>query len=416
MSTSSALPILSIITLIQCTISGVFGPILLQILISAHLDADVISHITKSFGNSMFSVVLVYLLCPAYLFLAPIAGAYSDQWGRKQLLCITITASILGYGLIWFSLSCGNECLFLLGLFFFSASKIYLPTAMTVLSDIKKDKKNEISIAFGLMYLILLIIIFAAQYGYYLLRHHYEDISFFTEKILLILVLLEIFNLILAIVALPETLNKKPGLKRPLVPRILSQIANLFENKKLPKLFGLLLFVSFFWSLYFQSIYQVLNKKFDFTNGQTEMFIFYHLTLMLIGVTLLYRYFIKRVNYRRIVTIFRVTAIGFIGCGLFPSLLFAQLFFIIPLALGSIIIGPLLCSFIAKEWDHSQLGLLMGIIAPALTITWILSGILPIEFEGKLTTFSMLSLILGGIILLFLIRAFGKKLFIGELH
>lgn len=414
MRPANTLRLLSVMTLVQCTISGIFGPILLQILINVHLDPDVISHLGKYFGNGMFSVVLVYLLCPAFLFLAPLVGAYTDEWGRKKFLCAAIFASILGYALIWFSLGWANESLFLFGLFFFSASKTYLPIAMSAMSDLSTAKKKEFS--FGLIYLIMLMIIFASQYGYYVLEDHYDDIYLNMEKILVFLMIFEGLNLALAVFIFSESLRKKTPVKHPLVTRILFQVERTFKHKKIPALFGLLLCTSFFWSFYFQIIYETLTKKFGLSDAQSDQFILYYLTVMFLGALLLYRYFIKSITYHRTLSIFGLTSIGFIGCGLFSSSLVGQIIFVVPLAIGSIIIGPLLCSLISREWDKTQQGLLMGIIAPALVTTWIFSGIVSIALQDEFSRFAMPSLAVGGTIILGLVGTVGKKLFAGEKH
>lgn len=404
--------LLSLITLVQCTISGVFGPILLQILINAHLDPDVLSHLGKSFGNSMLSVVLVYLLCPAYLFLAPIVCAYTDGDGRKPFFCASILAAMLGYALIWFSLGWASEPLFLFGLFFFSASKIYLPIAMSIVTDLNKNKKREL--AFGFIYLILLTIIISSQYGYYLLKECDDNIYYFIEKILIILMVIETLNLALAVFIFPETHKKKSSLKHPLISRIMIQLTSIFENKKMPRLFFLLLLTSFLWSLYFQTIYNILIKNFDLTPHQSNKFILYQLCLMGLGVFIFYRFLLDKITYSRIMLILNTMALGFIGCGLFAFSLIGQIIFVIPLALGAIIAGPILSALISREWDRSQYGLLMGIIAPALTVTWILSGVIPIEYDGEYGAFSMLGITFGGTLILLLVKLWGRKLFLGE--
>lgn len=402
--------VLSIIILIQSFISGFFWPILLKILITLHLDQNTVSNLTRLEGNVMFSIYFVCLLCPAYLILSPIIGAYSDEHGRKKSLYKIMLAPILGYSLIWYSIQLNSLWLILGSLLLFSMSKLYLPLIMAMITDISAGKKR--AWFFGILHLMMFTIFLSTQFANTLLQNLNEPLNIFIRRALVLLIIFEVINFSIAAFILPETRKNIQDPKQLTAQLMISRILKIFTEKKVFGFFGWLFCLSFFWSLYSQLSYNIFTKKFHFNYHQLSLFMIYNFFIVAAGIIFVYPHVIKKMTLRFIVSVFGFLIIGFIGCGIFPSLT-GQLLFIIPLAGGIIVLLPLLLTLISNRLDSSQQGLMMGIMAPSTTIAYVLSGFISIKLIHYSTS-SILALATGGIFMFFLLVVSGKKLFSGE--
>ncbi len=411
MRNSQTFIVLSIIMLMQSLISGFFGPVLLQIMINLHLDQDLVSVLTRLDGSALFNICFICLLCPAYLILAPIVGAYSDKYGRKKYLCGTMIASILGYALIWCSIRWGSIWLLSGSLFLFSLSKIYLPLIMAVITDISIGEKR--AWRFGIFHLIMFFMFFSAQFGHILLKKHYEPLDIFINKSLIILIIGEVINFSIAAFILPETRKTIPNSKQLTAHFLLSRVLKIFSMEKIPLFFIWILCISFFWSLYSQLSYNILKTVFHFDYYKISLSMIYNFVIITTAILCVFSFYIKKMSYHFTKTIIYFLIMGFIGSGLFPSSI-GQLVFIIPLAGGMIIFATSVITLISKKTDDSDQGLLMGIIAPSVIVMYILSGIVAVKFSNYPVSYSQYAIVACGIFLMGLFLYSGKKLFLKE--
>ncbi len=364
--------LLLIILSIESINSGLFLPLLEKIISSLTLNQGILEDSGNSTADILLNSGFVTILSPAFLIFAPIIGYYSDIYGRKKLLLLAIASAAIGYALIFLGVKTNNITIMIIGFIILSLSNIDLPIILALTTDISTS--NNRSWYFALCFATTLLLQIAGQLGDKILQTPMISSTVQNINSLWLLVALELFNFILAIICLPETNHNHQSNPKVNLEIVLSTILQLFSFKNFRVLLVNLFIFYFVWGLYNESIFSYLTTKLSWSSNQATYFSWLEIGTILLVMLSVYQFLLKKYSHHLLLQIGVImTSIGFICCAIFHTSL-GQIIFIIPASIGISLAIPLFWSLLSFESDPTKQGLAMAFISISWVIAWMSSG------------------------------------------
>ena len=340
----------------------------------------------ETFGATPIVIgLIVASYAVASLIGAPLMGRFSDRYGRRPILLLSVAGTFLGYLLLGFAQPIGtyfaqlfasqNVNAFIIAVLF--ASRMLdgftggnITVAQAYISDVTDEKNRSrglgvIGSAFGLGFII------GPAIGGLLSRWGYSVPAFAAAGFAFI-------NLISIFFFLPEslTVERREAMMKHERPPITANA--LIAALKRPKV-GPLLMVRFFLMMafaLFQSIFALfaldrlkLNSQ---ATGLVLTFIgFYSVFIQGVGIGFLTKRFSEN---KIIITALWMMLLGFIGWAVTPDLP-VMLLVILPLSGGGWIANTLITSGITKAVSPEEIGGMLGFSTSLESITRVISPI-----------------------------------------
>ena len=313
----------------------------------------------------------------AQMIAAPLIGRLSDRWGRRPMLIISVTGTVIAF--LLFSFSQSLWMLFLSRILdgFLGGNTALAKAYITDITDNENRSKGLglIGAAFGLGFII------GPFSGGQL-----SKFGFMVPG--LVAAALSFINLIAVILWIPESLTDKQRVEAKSNPTTKFNLKNLLDTLKIPTA-GSLLIVNFWYSLgfmLFQVNFVLVAKESLNLSAQTTSML-----LSLVGImSVITQGFIigwisKKLKESQLIFIATITlAMGLIGWG-YAATVTQYIIVIIPISIAagivSVSLNSLLTKSIKKESIGGTLGLAQSQQTFAQVVTPIIGGPL-IQFFG----------------------------------
>jgi DHA1 family tetracycline resistance protein-like MFS transporter len=352
-------------------------------LLGFSLILPLLPYYAESFGaNATVIGFLVGSYAAAQLVGAPLLGRLSDRYGRRPILLLSVTGTLIGFILLglaepigrqlaeWFAPQAVN--IFILGVLF--ASRILdgltggnITVAQAYITDVTDEQSRArglgmIGAAFGLGFII------GPATGGALSRWGYNLPAFVAAAV-------SFLNLILIISLLPESLPVEQRKDQSLLNRPPFTFTALQQALKRPKV-GPLLYLRFFYGLAFatfQSIFSLYAEKIGLASQTTGFVLAYVGVLSVIVqgglIGLLTRRF--RDNVLLISGLWIMT-FGLLAWA-FTSQLWLLLIVLIPLAFAGGVLNTVIQSTLTKSVERQEVGGILGLTASLEAITRVIA-------------------------------------------
>jgi DHA1 family tetracycline resistance protein-like MFS transporter len=319
-------------------------------------------------------------------FGAPMLGALSDRFGRKPLLMISLTGTLIGYLLFAYAISSGS-----LALLFFSRllpgftggniSIVY--SSIADISDEKNKPRNFglVGMAFGLGF-----VIGPAVGG--LLADETVVNWFNPSTPFLFTAALTLLNIILVQTRFQETLKEtRVSSVNPFIG--VKNIVTSFREVNLRTIFTVVLLTSLGFSFFTQFFSVMLYEKFQFTEkGIGGLFGWIGLWLV-ITQGFLVRYLSRYFSSRSVVSVSLLTLSVFMACLLLPDKGFWFYLINPAIAISQGLTNPNMTTIVSSQAKADRQGEVLGInqsmqslgqVVPPMIAGWLntISGSLPI--------------------------------------
>jgi MFS transporter, DHA1 family, tetracycline resistance protein len=266
-------------------------PILAPLLIESELVLG--PGVDKETRNLLFGLVVATF--PALQFMgAPLLGALSDRVGRKRVLYLTISGSLISYLITAIGITRGDIVLLFLGRAVQGFSAGNLSVIYSAIADISsKDEKARnfglVGAAFGIGFVIGPLV------GGILSDSNYVSWFSFATPFWVSAGLVGI-NLLLVWAIFPETL-KEPNLNARITPwRGFENLARAATNPQLRSIFGVVFLFTFGFTFFTQMIQLFLIERFSFNQSDIGKLFGYVGVLLALTQGLIVRYLSRRVS------------------------------------------------------------------------------------------------------------------------
>lgn len=221
-----------------------------------------------SISQSTINLLLGLLIASyplAQFFAAPVLGKYSDRYGRKRLLIISLIGSFIGYGIFAVGILIGNVYILFISRILdglTGGNVSIVNSAIADISDSKNKTKNFglIGMAFGLGF------IFGPFIGGVLSDSNI--ISWFNLATpFWVAAILVFINIILLLFGFKESIKQKVHKPIHFLSSILD-IKKVINLKTLNIIFLTIFLINFGWSFFTQFFQIFLYDKFSYTSSQ----------------------------------------------------------------------------------------------------------------------------------------------------
>lgn len=309
------------------------------------------------------SVMVYGVLVASYSFMqfifAPIWGKLSDRKGRKPIIMIGLTGSVIGFFLLTlaFTVFQSIEMLFIARIVSGMFTAATLPTSQAFIADSTTEKDRAkgfgmIGAAFGLGFTI------GPGLGAIL-------VLFNVGLPAAVATLLAVFNLAWAIKELPESLTDEIRAQRAKAKKAelsRTDVLNLFKEKPtIPIIMAMFSTLTFAFVGMETTIILLGNARFGMTDSQGGLVLLVAGVVAIITQGGLIRPLSKKfqdLHLSLVGLLFLI--VGFIGLSTIQTLP-EILFWVIPISLGSSIGTPTLVSLLSKHAPQTQSGEILGI-------------------------------------------------------
>ena len=221
-----------------------------------------------SVSQSTINLLLGLLIASyplAQFFAAPVLGKYSDRYGRKRLLIISLIGSFIGYGIFAVGILIGNVYILFISRILDGLTGGNISIVNSAIADIS-DSKNKtknfglIGMAFGLGF------IFGPFIGGVLSDS--TIISWFNLATpFWVAAILVFINIILLLFGFKESIKQKVHKPIHFLSSILD-IKKVINLKTLNIIFLTIFLINFGWSFFTQFFQMFLYDKFSYTSSQ----------------------------------------------------------------------------------------------------------------------------------------------------
>lgn len=316
-----------------------------------------------AYRDALFSLTL--MLSPlAFIIFSPIIGHLSDRFGRKKALTSALFAACIGFVLPIIGITQKAISLILIGRLIAGASSSSQPVAQAGITDFTEGKQRALYLSLIGAAMTLGMVIGPVAGSLFSLENVTTPYWFAFALSLLNIVLLVAFY------QNPQQQRvHKTSTKR------LKQYAELIIKNKIWVLMLSFLLVEIAWSQYYQAAFLTLNQYFHYTVVKVTVFVAYVGLWMSIGLTVIYKYLIKRYSIESILAnSIMIAALAFIACNIpLPSI---QWIMTIP---ATICIGtayPSLLHIMSHRSDTQHQGYILGFASTMLGTAWMLTGLI----------------------------------------
>lgn len=367
MKTKQVLSIAFLFLLLDVIATGLFTAIILHLLVIE----DWPKHINRTTEDVLFGSGLLTLLSPAYILAAPILGYCSDIFGRKPLLLVTVTCDCLGYTFCLGSLFASSIFMLLIGLTLLGIGNSNLCLTLAISADTTHNKTKVF--IFAIIAFATNVLVIATHIGNQILENfNYSTASY--QVLLSILIVIELINIILISVFLPETnskLNKQANFS---IDDNFKALTLLLSKKQTRFLLAIFILFEFAAGLYNQNIFVYLTTVLHFSMYNASLFVDYRTLIMLLSLLTIYPLLIYYLSLKQLlVCCFALAVIGLLGASLLQINL-AQWIFCLLIASGFAMLEPTLWVMLSNCASRNYQGLIFGIVNSLWLIGWLISG------------------------------------------
>lgn len=335
---------------------GIIIPVI-PVLFFAPDSAYFASEVTESTRSILYGLLIACF--PLFQFFgAPMLGALSDRYGRKPILLISLTGTLIGYLLFGVALWIQSLPLLFLSRMLPGFTGGNISVIMSAISDIstaetKAQNFGIVGMAFGLGFIL------GPTLGGLLADD--QIVSWFTASTpFWFTAFLTVINILVIRFLFFETLQQKRNTPVSLF-RGIQQIALSFGTPRLRNVFTVVLLFSLGFTLFTQFFAVLLIERFDYS--ESEIGILFGWTGIWIALTqgLLIRIIGKKFGYRKTLII----SMLILGCALASLLIPEQAFWfyiICPfIAIGQGLTSPNLTAVVSDQAGAEFQGEILGI-------------------------------------------------------
>ena len=390
------LPVIFLTIFVDLLGFGILIPVIPQLLANPSSEYFLLpSNMTTGQGFILLGF-LTATFSIAQFIATPILGQLSDRFGRRKLLAISLTGTLISYLIFAYGIATGNLIILFLARFLDGVTGGNIAVAQAAIADVSTPENRAknfglIGAAFGLGFII----------GPYI-GGKLSDPSivpwFSATTPFLFAALLSFINVISIIIFFPETLKEKNHNLKIKWTRSLTNIYHASINKELRMIFAtvFLFTAGFTFFTTFFSVY--LIDKFNFSQGDIGDFFAY------IGLWVAFTQAVLTGRVSKRFPAYRIIRYGILvsGIAIFLYLLpeyWWQLLFIVPIfAIGNGLASANITALVSRssgaEIQGEVLGINSSVQALAMSFPPILSGFI----AASISPYAPI-LIAGGIII-----------------
>ncbi len=360
---------------------GLLIPVLLRILMNSQSEFSSASQMTPAMRNFIFGVG-VALPALTYLLAAPIFGKWSDKWGRRNTLLVSLIGSLVGFLIQVLGIVVSSLTLVFVGRGLAGAASSSQPIAQAAVADISAGHQKAFYLSM-IAFAMTLAMVAGPLLGGYLSDP--QLVSWFNNTTPFIVASLLVFiNIVLLLLFFPET---NPQITRGLLTfrETFQALGTIVSDKRVRVLLLVFFLYEFAWSLYFQDISLYLTLTKHYSADKIALFIAYLGAWMSLGLTLIYGKIIRYISLNTcLIGCLLIGGLGLLGCSL-DNIQNAQWIFGIPVAITVGMAYPTLLALMSNRTGQEHQGWVMGAAGSMLGLSWMLSGFL----SGPLTNISL---------------------------
>lgn len=329
------------------------------------------THVSAEMRDFLYGLCLA--LYPLFLFIgAPLLGDISDQVGRKKILLACLLGSAASFILSAIAISYDSLTWLLISRAvagFFSGS-LYIAQAAIV--DVSPEDKKAINLSYIIVAISVGMVLGPLIGGYFSDIHLVKWFTYSTP--FEVATLLAIVNAALLMLVFKETFTVTKQVKIKIFQGFVL-FKNAFTDPAIRLLSGILLFLLFGWTLYFQAISWILLQRFNFSADRIGLFIGYLGIGFVIALTVVFRLFTKYSKPTKTLQIcLAINFITFLLAFLLPLEWMEWL--MAPFIIGSMAICyTSLLAFFSNSVSAEKQGWIMGITGAVNAAAWTISGL-----------------------------------------
>lgn len=363
-----------------------------------------------------FFLGLAYLLYPLGMFFgACLLGDFSDKWGRKNILIISLAGMVCSFLLMGVGVTFSSLSLFLVGRAVSGLFAGSQPLAQAAVADIstpddKKWNMGLISLAnnVGLIFGPLVAGIFTTQ-GF--IRSAGYIYPF------LISAAFALIALIWTVVSFKETYNDRPE-KRIGWLRPIEIVIEAFKSEDIRPLASILFLFQVGVALFYQMIAVYLSRVYDYPSDLLGYFYGFMGLFFVLGITLVYPVMLRLFQLHTIVWIgfFSMSLCIFLSAAIpaqWAIWLFSALY-----AITNIFVWTGFLTYYSNHIDDHHQGWAMGIFTGMVALSFMLAGwatnLLPWISSRALVSIGAIISAVAGVFFLFYHLTTGRKKLQGE--
>lgn len=345
-------------------------PILLRLYI--HGPDVILATNTSTITRDLLYGLTIALSPLAFLIIAPIAGHFSDRFGRKKTMFYCLLAALIGFLLPILGIIKSSVSLILIGRFIAGASSSSQPIAQAAIADITEGKRKAFYLSL-IGFAMTLAMVLGPLAGGYLSDHHL--VSWFNVKTPYWAgFFLATINIALLLVFYTDAGQVKAKFNKLSFRKRFSILKNALLQNNILLLLIVFLLMEIAWSQYYQSIFLYLTDQFHYSTDKIGLFTAYIGLWMSLGLTLIYRIWIKFMEIEKILLHSLIIAtIGLIGCNFYHDVI-TQWIFIIPTAICIGTAYPSILAMLSNRTAEDHQGLVLGFASTVLALAWMLTG------------------------------------------
>ncbi len=345
-------------------------PVLLRLIINA--DTSILPPSVSIHTRDILYGIAIMLSPLAFLIGSPLAGYFSDKYGRRITLVFCLSCAFVGFVLPIFGIYTNSIFLILLGRFIAGGSTSSQPVVQAAITDFTEGKQKAFYLSL-IAFAMTLAMVLGPLFGGYLSDP--RIVSWFSLKTPYWFgMILSLVNLALLLIFFkddeqPITHMEKYSFQEKC--KILSQA--LLNNGIIILLLVFLLF-EIAWSQYYQAAFLYLTQKFHYSTDHIGLFTTYIGVWMSLGLTVIYKIWLKHHEVERILTIsLLIAAVGFVGSNL-PYSPILQWIFVIPIAICIGTAYPSLIATLSNRSAPDHQGWVLGSASTIMALSWMLTG------------------------------------------
>lgn len=354
-------------------------------------------HANANTRHLLFGIIMALLpLCA--IIGAPLLGFISDQLGRKKVLTLCLTGTLIGFICYTFSFWYMSLTLLFIARIIVGLTTASQGIVQATMADLSEGKQKAINISTIACAMTLPLIAGPLLSGY--LSDH-TLISWFNRSTPFIFItVLSLINLIMLLTLFKETHPIKSthiNLKN-----YFPAITHFCKHPQLKRLLIAFFLMELGWSLYFQGIPLLLAQKWHFTSPQLGFFSSYIGACMALSLIFLTRIALRYISVSKLL-IFNLLLTT---CALLTGFIIPIQAIIwltaLPIAIGIGLSYTALITLLSDQVSKDSQGLLMGLtdalLYLAFACTGFLAGILTIISTTLLILIASLFILISGFV------------------